>query len=459
MNKNTSKRRIIAAIAALAFAVTLPAETKYWNNTSPASGNWANPTWFTSPDGSTGGTTFASGTDSAVITRSNVVISFANIGTSNLPTALGLEIRDGARFTTGTSGSQSLTLTGAGSGNLEWNGTTAGYFRLLLGADVAWNGKITETSTAASGSANASSSKEIRINSPTATSANTHIALNGTGKLVLNQNTGTVTLGELSGTSSSAEITAINAGGNRAISLVQATDTTYAGTWTRGGREWTFTKDGAGRIRFTGAISAWTTGAQVTGGAVYLNGAVTGLGDVSVSANTTLGGTGDITLASGKTISLANGAILDPGDITDTGIATTGTLTINAADDGGTGAGLVFAKNATIKFNLDGDKIVLTGDSMSGSAAADSIITFDFTASSASVVGTTIDLIAFGATPGIATTSFAASEGWSGNFKYTGNTLQFEVLGAPTAIPEPAANALFLGLGVAAALALFRRRR
>ncbi|AHF91214.1 anchor protein [Opitutaceae bacterium TAV5] len=439
----------------------LSAADKYWNANSPAVNAWRNANWATSPDGAIGENVATTG-DSIFITRSTAQISLDGIASADFPTVNGITVSNGSvvTITTVATGSQTLTVNGASSGDLTWKSISAGYTRLILEGGVAWNGKITEASTATSGTANSTNSKEIRINSQTATSANTKIALNGTGKLVLNQNTGTVTLGELSGTSSSAEITAINAGGNRAISLVQATNTTYAGTWTRGGREWTFTKDGAGRIRFTGAISAWTSGAQITGGSVYLNGTVTGISSssgtgITVSSGATLGGTGSITLAADKTIILADGAVLDPGDVNDAGVATTGTLTIT----GTSGAGLVFAGNATIKFNLDGDKIVLVGDSLVGSQTGAGIITFDFTGSSASVVGTTIDLIDFGGTtPGIDLSRFAASEGWSGNFLYggDGNLLQFQVTGTP--IPEPSTVALIFGLGGAGLFLVFRRR-
>ncbi|EIP97955.1 PEP-CTERM putative exosortase interaction domain-containing protein [Opitutaceae bacterium TAV1] len=451
---------ILAAVAAsLTLAVALPAADKYWNGNSPAQNSWIGANWSLTPDGPIGETVADTG-DSIFITRLNAQISLAALSAS--PVLDGITVADGisATITTAASGSQTITVSGPSGGDLTWKSISAGYTRLILNATVAWNGKLTEASTATSGTPNSSSGKEIRINAATATGENTKIALNGTGKLVVNQTVASITLGELSGTSATAEITALNQGGGRGIVLNQDTNTTYAGTWTRGSspRDWSFVKNNAGRIRFTNTIVAWTAGVMINGGSVYLNGEVTGISSssgtgITVAAGATLGGTGSITLAADKTITLADGAILDPGDVSDLGVASTGILTIN----GTSGAGLVFAGGATIKFNLDGDKIVLVGDTMTGLQTGVGTITFDFSGSSASVVGTVIDLIDFGGTPGIAKEAFAAGGGWTGEFQYNGNTLQFIAATAP-AIPEPATVALVLGLGVGT-LVLFRRRR
>ncbi|MDR1282055.1 MAG: PEP-CTERM sorting domain-containing protein [Opitutaceae bacterium] len=456
---------LITLLCGVLLAPRLSAEVKYWNNNSPTQNSWIGANWSLTADGSIGATVATTG-DSIFITHPNAQISLAGLSAS--PVLNGITVADGisATITTHISGNQSITVSGASSGDLTWKSISGGYTRLLLGADVAWNGKITEASTTESSAPNTSQSKEIRINAATATSENTKIALNGTGKLVIIQDIASITLGELSGTSATAEITAMNQGGGRRIVLNQDTNTTYAGLWTRGGspRDWSFVKNNEGRIRFTNTIVAWTAGVTINGGSVYLNGAATGVSSssgtgITVASGATLGGTGSITLGgTNKTVTLAAGAILDPGDVSDAGVATTGTLTINAAS----GAGLVFSGDATIRFNLDGDKIVLDGETLVGSAAGgDGSILFDFTGSSASVVGSTIDLIAFGGTPAIAVEKFASSEGWSGNFKYTGNTLQFEVLSVP-AIPEPATAALMFCLPVfcsAAIITICRRVR
>ncbi|WP_052362138.1 hypothetical protein [Geminisphaera colitermitum] len=448
MNKN-----IILSLI-MAFAATLPvssiqAADKYWNANSPASGLWAGSNNWASTETGPANTGFTSASDSTIITQSGAIISLSSLSTV---TTLGLEIRNGARITSGPTGNNALTLTGAGNGDLEWRGITAGTFSLTLGATTAWIGSITDTST------NATS--RIVVSNVAAVSTSTKIALNGTGSFLLNTGTQgfTTTIGELSGNSTSAIIGLMNAGSNRVLRVDQSTNTTYAGRiiTDASNRTIAFEKSGTGRLRLTGgttdSASTWNNGTNVLAGELYINGVTSGQGTYTVSSGATLGGTGAIGLKTDATITVKDGGILNPGDISDLGIASTGTLTIT----GTSGAGLVFEGNATILFNLDGDKIVLNGDTLTGSAATGSIITFDFSGSSTSVVGSTIDLIDFGGTPGIDDTAFAASGDWTGNFKYHGNILQFEVVSAP--IPEPSTVALALGLGTVLVV-LFRRRR
>ncbi|EIQ00657.1 hypothetical protein OpiT1DRAFT_05206 [Opitutaceae bacterium TAV1] len=450
--------KITALFAACALAVGAQASaaTLYWNansgNGEASTRYWANGTsnWSTLPDGAANTKWNSTTYDTAEITKQNAEIILRGITSLSIGNLV-ISPATTLRLNSYTGGNPVLTLTTSGSGNLEWQGVTAGTARFILSNTSAWDGTITDTSTVAT--------SNIDIDKSTATSVSTRIALNGAGKLRLTGNTTgqTVIIGELSGNSADATVSSTDATGTRHLRIEQSSNTTYAGKVLHGGRSYTFEKAGEGRLRLTGDLTQ-AAGASlstlVSGGELYLNGTSAELATVTIASDAILGGTGTIALKADATVTVEDGGILNPGDISDLGIATTGTLTIS----GTSGAGLVFTKDATIKFNLNGDKIVLHGDTLVGSAAADSVITFDFTDSSASVVGSTIDLIDFGGTtPGIGLARFAASEGWTGNFLYggDGNLLQFQVIGAP--IPEPAIVALILGLGCMVSFLGFRR--
>lgn len=443
-------------------AVSLPAATLYWNDSSPASGNWGSPNWSVTADGlpTTG---FTDGTDSAVVTRADAVINLAGATTRE---ALGLTISSGARFTSATGGNIGFTVSGTGGGDLEWKGVTAGYFRLNLSLSSAWSGSLTDTSTNTLAGSYTSTSgntgSAIIVGNTTSVGIGTKVALNGTGAFLLNTGTAnsTTTIGELSGTSASAVVGLFNAGGGRKLRVEQSTNTTYAGRilTDNGGRQLAFEKAGSGRLRLTGgtaeAPGTWNNGTNVLAGSLYINGVTSGQSTYAVSDGATLGGTGTIGLTGTAAVTVASGGILDPGDVDDTGVVSAGTLTIGGDS---TGAGLVFSGNATIRFSLGAsvsDAIVLTGATMTGSAAGGAgSITFNFTNTGGVSAGQTFDLISFGGTsPGIVLSAFALSAdsiaaGWGGTFSYggDGNLLQFTVTSSP--IPEPRTLALAAGLG------------
>ena len=343
-----------------------------------------------------------------------------------------LDINSSVTFRTAETGHSSLTVTGAGNGEVIWCGQTTGWFRLHLRSSTGWDGTITDISTNKLTMVGGNGTT-IRIENPGAVGTSTKIALNGTGAFVLHSDTGNhiVTIGELSGNSAEALITSLFESGPRHLRIEQSTDTTYEGRIDATDRQYTFEKAGAGRLRLTGEVLLPVgLGAlffTVSEGELYFNGTSTDLGTVMVKKGAIFGGKGDISLKPGGTLTIEDGGILTPGDVNDLGIATTGVLTIKGTD----GAGLFFSGNATIRFNLNGDKIILDGGTLSGAAAGSSVITFEFSDSSPSFVGSTFDLIEFGGAPGIDVSHFAASPGWEGNFKYKDNTLQFTVTRSP----------------------------
>jgi hypothetical protein len=134
------------------------------------------------------------------------------------------------------------------------------------------------------------------------------------------------------------------------------------------------TKTGLGTLTLAGANTFGSgTGHTFTinAGTVLANTAVsgaqsaTGVGNVVVSANTTLGGTGQITPGAGNQISVASGGFLAPG-------AGIGTLTINGANTSApvlavtAGAKLLFELDSTGPGNFQSDEVALlngaTGD-------------------------------------------------------------------------------------------------
>lgn len=441
---------VIVATLFLVVASPLSAQTTlYWKTTNGAGTGWTqSPTstdrWIT---GDSTPSAFAEG-DSAVFTNNAIVGLLANaiITTSGINTGANtVTIR-----TDTTTTNRSISLTGAGSGNFIWLGqTTAGWTRFNLQSSTAWNGTITDESTSTLVAIGGNGST-IRVENAGAVGTSTKIALNGTGGFILHSGTGnqTVTIGELSGTSANALVGSLFEVGSRHLRVEQSTNTTYAGRIDPTDRVFTFEKAGAGSLRLTGQMLAATGNGSLllaaSQGELYFNGTSADLGNVTVKNEAIFGGNGTLALKSGSSLTVENGGILAPGDFD-----ALGTLTIN----GTSGAGLVFSGDATIRFNLGGDKIALNGGTLGGSAAFDSIITFDFSGSSPLDPDTAIDLIQFGGTPGIDLTHFVAAspEIWNGSFTYNGNTLQY------VSIPEPSSLALLIG-GVLAGVAIRRRR-
>jgi len=114
-----------------------------------------------------------------------------------------------------------------------------------------------------------------------------------------------------------------------------------------------FQKQGAGTMILSGIFTQSAAGPfTVVSGTLLVNTTSPSLGDVTVANTGTLGGTGTITLASGKSVTVTNGASLAPGN------AGVGTLTI-------TNGPLNFAENAVYRWeyqNGAGDLVQVYGD-------------------------------------------------------------------------------------------------
>ena len=134
------------------------------------------------------------------------------------------------------------------------------------------------------------------------------------------------------------------------------------------------TKTGAGTLTLAGANTFGSTAGNtftISSGTVLANtpatgsNSATGASGVSVSANATLGGSGQITPGAGQQISVASGGIISPG----VGL---GTLTLNGANTAApllvlsSGAKLQFDLNSTGPGNFQSDTIAIangaTGD-------------------------------------------------------------------------------------------------
>ncbi|WP_309400147.1 PEP-CTERM sorting domain-containing protein [Cerasicoccus maritimus] len=463
-------------LGCISISSNLGAATLFWNGNYVGDQSWTTTTsvtpWATTDGGAA--TEFWTNGNDAVITDNgptDIAIWTANVGD--------VTIENGANFTTTGSSGHRLTVSGSGSGNfsLTDNIDSNGTLRILLNGSSAWDGTITinEFSTSDSGVILADASGGGTAGS----GSNTHFVLNG-GQLMLGAGVvgNTATIGSLSGTGTVKIRSAFSStSGVRTLLVDQSTNTTFTGTFgdnpSRADNQMAFTKAGAGRLIISsnsGSSGAWGGYAGATSvneGSLYLVGSsdttysnVSGQGTYSVANNATLGVDGTITFGSGVSgaITVANGGILDPGQVNQVG-----TMTLTGGD--GSSLGLVFEGDANILFTLGSsqDSIVLSNSSMTGSAAGgDDSILFTFTDSGDVTEGQTFDLIDFGGTTqSIALSSFGLSaeslgEGWSGNFAYSGdgNLLQFTV----SSIPEPTTYAMILS-GLALGMAIIKRRR
>ncbi|MCX5653831.1 MAG: autotransporter-associated beta strand repeat-containing protein, partial [Planctomycetota bacterium] len=121
-------------------------------------------------------------------------------------------------------------------------------------------------------------------------------------------------------------------GANAVMDSATSSDKTVTYTMNGTGRvifgglgEWmagmTMVKEGSGTMVIQG-IASYTGNTNVNAGTLLVNGTHTGGDNYTVSGTGTLGGTGAITLAAGKTVTVQSGGTLAPG-------ASVGTLTIN----------------------------------------------------------------------------------------------------------------------------------
>ncbi|EIP98006.1 PEP-CTERM putative exosortase interaction domain-containing protein [Opitutaceae bacterium TAV1] len=418
-------------------------DTLYWNR---GSGTWelSATTWATTPGGE--GTTAWSNGNSAVIENTNPSLALAvDISAQDFTAAGGASLVNVSAATATTW--RTLTVTGNGSGNLDIR-ASIGRLTVNLGGTSAWDGLLV---TRGGGS------NRVAITSATGAGIATRVRLEG-GLLGLDTALAgqVVTIGELSGSATGAEVTAAYGANNvatKTLRVEQSTTTTYAGKLaaTNGGRELAFAKAGSGTLTLSGAL-LHSGGVTAEAGTLVITGTTSDQGNYTIDSGATLRAATTInfgTVAS-RALTVKSGGILAPG-----AIDTVGTLTLVGGD--GTGAGLVFEGAATVLFRLGSaqDKIELTGAGMTGSAAggAGSIV-FRFTDNGGLVDGQAYDLISFaGTSPGIALESFTSN--WGDTFQYNGNTLQFVYNAAN--IPEPASVALLLAGALTTGMLVIRR--
>lgn len=445
MIKQSILTLLVAILLGLSGATDVThAQVLYWGGTS---GNWdtSSTNWSTTPGG-LADTAWVNGNDrSAVIERSNPGITLiSDITTGDFTASSGVTLlHNGSQRT--------LTIEGAGNGNIQINGASTGRVSVILRGTSAYNGTL----TASGGAYN-----RIVLNRAIGSGASTRIALNG-GILYLGDLVGgqTITIGELSGASTSSEVSATYGTASefttKTLRVEQSTTTSYAGKLAAasGNRELAFIKAGSGALTLSGALqhSGSTT---VEAGTLVITGSTSSQGNYTIKSGAMLRAATTINFSADafRTLTVENGGILAPGTA-----ATVGTLTLAGGD--GTSAGLVFEGAATVLFRLGStqDKIELTGAGMAGSATggAGSIV-FQFTDNGGLVDGQAYDLISFtGTSPAISLDAFASN--WNGIFQYSGNTLQFVYNAAN--IPEPAGLALILSSALAVTLFIVRRHR
>ncbi len=207
-----------------------------------------------------------------------------------------------------------------------------------------------------------------------------------------------------------------------------------------------FALGSSGTFSYTGGISKFAGGVQVSSGTLILNGSIAADSAVTVASTGVLSGGGHI----GGVTTIAGGGHLAPGD----GV---GTLTLSN--------GLTLASGAILDFQLGtmSDRLLLTGGTLTGPAGFGGL-TLNLADAGGFVPGT-YTLFDF-VTGGTLTSSFDATDFAFGtliagttpgdySIALVGNTLVLTVAGA--AIPEPATDAAICGV-LALAGTLLRRR-
>jgi autotransporter-associated beta strand protein len=195
--------------------------------------------------------------------------------------------------------------------------TKAGGGILNLGAAAAYSGQVTiNNGTLRSTIANIIPDASAVVMSPLAT---------------LNLNNNAETIGSLHGAGAVVMGTAaLTTGGND-------TSTTFAGVISGTGA---LTKNGSGTFRLSGA-NTYTGTTAVNAGALIVNGTHTGGNSYTVSAGASIGGSGIITLASTRTLTL-DGTVT-PGD------GGVGNLTVTTS---GAGSGTTFGGGGSYEWEL-----------------------------------------------------------------------------------------------------------
>lgn len=365
----------------------------------------------------------------------------------------------GVEIDSGTLASANLFGNGLGPGTVKFAGGTfqalasysltnptrlgsAGTIDTPGGITLGWNGNITGggvlTKTGAGtlvlGTSN-SFSGTTTVNSGTLQLGADGALPNGTPVSVvsgatLDLNHHPATLGSLTGAGN------INTGG-AALTLAQATDTTFTGVIGGGGG---LNKTGAGTLILTGA-NTYTGATTVDAGLFVVNGSLANTA-LAINPGGTLGGSGSI----GGLTTLASDAHLAPGN-------SPGTLTFTN--------GLTLAAGSAFDFQLGttSDLIRVSGGTLTGPSSG--TVTFNLSDAGGFAAGnyTLFDFNGAG-TSNFVTTAFTLGTTISGyDYSFALNGSALELTATASAIPEPSTCAAIFGALAFGAAAVREHRR
>ncbi|MDF3056384.1 MAG: glycosyltransferase family 1 [Rariglobus sp.] len=390
----------------------------------------------------TGVTTLANGN---LTVRSNNALGGVGIGNGTVVSQSSGQFPQ-LHFANNVTTSEDITL------NMNWFNTTAG---ATVGGNLIYNDSGTTTLNGT-----------ITLNRSAASNANAiHLMgiQSGAGTLnIAGAISGMATGGQASGTY--VDPTRLQFRTTAATANINVTGSISNGTLTTGGLSVYTTNNSSGMVRLSGA-NTYTGSTVHQLGTLLINnstGSGTGTGAVSVASTAVFGGTGIVKPEGTSGVTFASGALVAPGDLTDSGsaIAAGATLTF---DLGSTTGSAVFNSGSVIAINLNA--IAAT--------VAESLAFIGLTNGQTQVAFNN-NIVNFSITGGLLADGLYTIASFSADTAYTGqwvlgtgleayesarlihhaNSIQLAI----GAIPEPATCASLAGLVVIGA-ALARKRR